>query len=46
MSEFFDAHLIRCPYCGKQFASCEGPLCDCLDRAEERETEDEEGEET
>lgn len=34
MSEFFDAHTCHCPYCGKSFASCEGPECDCLLEAE------------
>ena len=34
MSEFFDAHICTCPYCGKRFASCEGPECDCLVEAE------------
>lgn len=35
MSEFFDAYICKCPYCGKQFASCEGPLCDCLELMDE-----------
>ena len=34
MSEFFDAHLIKCRYCGKYFASCEGPDCYCLEEWE------------
>jgi len=41
MSEFFDAYLCKCPHCGKQFASCEGPLCDCLDRQDEAEEDEE-----
>lgn len=31
MSEFFDAVILKCPHCKTRFASCEGPLCDCLD---------------
>ncbi len=34
MSEFFEAHLIKCRYCGKYFASCEGPECYCLEEWE------------
>ena len=29
MSEFNEARILKCPGCGKQFASCEGPLCSC-----------------
>lgn len=25
-----DAHTCRCPYCGKPYASRDGPECDCL----------------
>ncbi len=36
MSEFWDAQIVKCPYCGSKFASCEGPLCDCeTERAKE-----------
>jgi len=31
MSEFFDAHILRCSVCKRQFASCEGLLCDCME---------------
>jgi len=33
MSEFHEARILRCPGCGKQFASCEGPLCSCEEDA-------------
>ena len=35
MSEFFDAHICKCPGCGRRFASCEGPLCSCMEDAED-----------
>ena len=31
MSEFFDAYICKCPHCKTKFASCEGPLCNCMD---------------
>lgn len=34
MSEFFDAHIMKCPHCGAKFASCEGPDCDCEEEME------------
>ncbi len=44
MSEFWDAHIVKCPYCGSKFASCEGPLCDCETEREMEDMEDGEDE--
>lgn len=29
MSDFEEAYIIKCQYCGTPWASCEGMLCDC-----------------
>lgn len=44
MSDFFDAHLCKCPHCGTRFASCEGPECHCMEERNEERSENEEEE--
>lgn len=37
MSEFWESRNVKCRWCGKLYATCEGPLCDCEERAMEAE---------